>query len=269
MSLPLIFIVTFSDFHRHFLSPSSSFYSPTSSFPFIFIVTSSHLHRHFNLVSSLLPLIFLDPSIHLHRQFYSPSASLSFTIIVFFLFDCHLQSNYYSSLSVSCTSKEMESRQDRPSSTSQELGATQDKNHLQHHKNLKANKTQTIFSIIRTGSQTRDKPSSVSQQLVWTQTQHHQNWYGPRHSIIRTGMDPDTASSELVWTQTQHHQNWYGPRHSIIRTGIKTDKQSLAASFVPLPRCGFRARLNNTESTVYDRRHLHRLSNNIRKLPSS
>ena len=138
-------------------------------------------------------------------------------------------------------------------------------------------------------------PDTASQEILWIQIQHHKNSYGHRHSNTRTGMGPRDSIT----------RNGVGPRHIIKRTGVgrrhsikrtlmdpdtasqkvvrdpdtaslelvwEPDKQSSAAvdflPFVQLPRCGFRARLNNTQTTSCDR-HLHRPFNNIRNPPSS
>ena len=179
LSLPPICIVTSYHLHRYFISSSSSFtltfivtcfhlhrhlLSSSSSLPVTNIVTSSHLQRHFHVVPSSFPLSFIVTSTHLHRQFDSPSATLSFTLIVFAHVACHLQSSYYSSLSVSRTSKEHRARQDTDhlqrqrnwepgkaqtiSPAAKELRARQDTNHFQRHRNLKADKAAQLISSL-------------------------------------------------------------------------------------------------------------------------
>ena len=160
------------------------FHSPSSLAAFtlivIFIVISTHLDRHFHSTWSSVPftLILISSSVfsssslqfkvivtsfllhrhcHLYRLFIYLHL-LSFTLIVFAHVACHLQSSYYSSLSVSRTSKEHGARQDTDHLQSQrnwepdkaqtispaatELRARQDTNHLQRYRNLKADKTQ-------------------------------------------------------------------------------------------------------------------------------
>ena len=126
-----------------------------------------------------------------------------------------------------------------------------------HHKKLDLDKTQTIFNVTRTRSQTRQKSPPTSQEFKSKQDidhlQQHKNWEPDKRqtifSITITGMDPDTesqlvwvpdtASQELAWDpDTVSQQAGMGLRHSIIRTGIKTDKQSLATTdFRPLFHC--------------------------------
>ena len=168
LSLPPICIVTSYHLHRYFISSSSSFtltfivtcfhlhrhfLSSSSSLPVTNVVTSSHLQRHFHSVPSSFPLSFIVTSIHLHRQFHSPSATLSFTLIVFAHVACHLQSTYYSSLSVSRTSKEH--------------GARQDTDHLQRQRNWEPDKAQTISPAAKElrARQLRHKSFSASQEF--------------------------------------------------------------------------------------------------------
>ena len=147
MSLLFTVIVTlFIDLH---LSPVLTFFQ--LNFIHIFIVTyitfsSSSLQFKVIVISFLL-----HRHCHLYRLFIYLHL-LSFTSIVFAHVACHLQSSYYSSLSVSRTSKEHGSQtRHRPSSESKEPGARQG--------------TDYISSGKRTESQTRHKSSSASQEF--------------------------------------------------------------------------------------------------------